>query len=79
MELELSAAGYERLYEEDAWHLNAGGKYIVSRNGSSLIAFTLPDVLSLHGERGFLITASHSDSPSFKIKEHPEIEAEKNT
>ena len=77
MELELSAAGYERLYEEDAWHLNAGGKYIVSRNGSSLIAFTLPDVLSLHGERGFLITASHSDSPSFKIKEHPEIEAEK--
>ena len=77
MELELSAAGYERLYEEDAWHLNAGGKYIVSRNGSSLIAFTLPDVLPLHGERGFLITASHSDSPSFKIKEHPEIEAEK--
>ena len=50
MELELSAAGYERLYEEDAWHLNAGGKYIVSRNGSSLSAFTLPDVLSLHGE-----------------------------
>lgn len=77
MEQELAAGGYEKLYEEDKWELREGGKYMVSRNGSALIAFALPEHFPSHGERGFLVTASHSDSPTFKIKEHPEIDAEK--
>ena len=48
------------------------GCYFTTRNGSALIAFSLPE-----GEwNGFRIAASHSDSPSFKIKENPEMEAE---
>ena len=77
MEQELAAGGYEKLYEEDKWELREGGIYMVSRNGSALIAFALPEHFPSHGERGFLVTASHSDSPTFKIKEHPEIDAEK--
>lgn len=76
MEQELAAAGYEKLYEEETWDLQPGRTYMVSRNGSSLIAFALPEHFPSQGERGFLITASHSDSPSFKIKEHPELRSE---
>ena len=58
----LEAAGYTRLYENDSWSLTEGGKYYVIRNGSSLIAFRHSSV------GGFMICASHSDSPSFKAK-----------
>lgn len=40
---------------------------------SALIAFTIPEKESWK----FHIIASHSDSPSFKIKENPEIVVEK--
>lgn len=49
-----------------------GGHYFVTRNSSSLIAFSIPEK-SIDGYR---ILASHSDSPSFKIKENPEITVE---
>lgn len=64
--------GFQELPEEDRWQLKSGGCYFTTRNGSALIAFSLPE-----GEwNGFRIAASHSDSPSFKIKENPEMEAE---
>lgn len=70
---ELEAAGFQRLNEADEWNLAAGGKYYVVRNGSSIAAITLPT-----GEvKGFHMVAAHSDSPTFKIKEKPEIEVEK--
>lgn len=59
----LVADGYEELYEGDAWNLIEGGKYFVARNGSSIIAFRCTA-----GARGFVITASHSDSPAFRVK-----------
>ncbi len=46
---------------------------MVTRNHSALIAFTIPEKESWK----FHIIASHSDSPSFKIKENPEIVVEK--
>lgn len=61
--------GYEELLESENWTLKAGGKYFVIRNASSLIAFFVPR----KDFRGFQIMASHSDSPSFKIKENAEI------
>lgn len=71
-ERELEAAGFVRLMEEEKWELLQGGKYYVSRNGSSLIAFAIPE-----GEmKGFHMIASHSDSPCFKIKENPEMTVE---
>lgn len=72
MALVLEEAGFKHLYEEEPWELRPDGKYYVTRNGSSLLAFTIPS-----GEmKSFQIMASHSDSPTFKLKENPEIEAE---
>ena len=59
----LDKEGYTELYESERWKLAVDGKYYVIRNGSSIIAFrTVKDA------RGFMITASHSDSPSFRVK-----------
>ena len=72
MKKHLEEAGYERLLESEDWKLKAGGKYYVIRSGSSIIAFRIP----AEDYRGFQIVASHSDSPSFKIKTNPEINVE---
>jgi aspartyl aminopeptidase len=65
----LQKAGYQKLYESEPWQLAKGGKYYVTRNGASLIAFRIPQ----EEYRGYMIAASHTDSPSLKIKENPEI------
>lgn len=62
--------GYIRLSEEEEWSLKWGGRYYVTRNGSSLLAFRLPEKKEA---RGIHLVASHSDSPCFKIKEEPEM------
>jgi aspartyl aminopeptidase len=39
---ELNAVGYMRLRENDPrWAIKRGGKYVLTRNGSSLIAFVV--------------------------------------
>ena len=64
---ELDCAGFTELREEDRWALVPGGKYYVERNGSAVLSFRLPE-----GEvRSFHLIASHSDSPSYKIKPGP--------
>ena len=68
----LLEAGYEQLLESASWTIRAGGKYFVTRNGSAIIAFRVPEKTF----KGFMIMASHSDSPAFKLKENPEMEAE---
>lgn len=68
----LEAAGFEELYEQCSWKLQRGGKYFVKRNDSSLISFVIPKKNIL----GFHMIASHTDSPSFKIKANPEIVSE---
>ncbi len=73
MKSELLQSGFEELKEKEIWNIKQGGKYFVTRNISSIIAFRIPA-----GDfRGFNIMSSHSDSPSFKIKENPEIDIEK--
>lgn len=62
-------ASFTEIREEDTWQIEKGGKYVVTRNGSALMAFTVPQ----EGAEAFHITASHCDSPTFKIKENPEI------
>lgn len=68
MKKELDEAGFQEIKERDCWHLEAGGKYYVTRNDSSIIAFKIP-CKDFHG---FQIMASHSDAPAFKVKENPE-------
>ena len=64
----LLASGYTELEENARWSLAHGGKYFLTRGGTSCIAFRVPEQTA----HGFMLTASHSDSPSFKIKENPE-------
>ena len=69
LKAQLLEAGYQCLSEGDRWELMPGGKYLLTRGGSALIAFRVPE-----GEpKGFLMSASHSDRPSFKVKENPEL------
>lgn len=68
----LEKNGFIRLEEREAWKIAEGGSYYVKRGGSSLIAFRIPKGKM----KGFHIAASHSDSPSFKVKVKPEIEVE---
>lgn len=65
----LTAAGFSQLSENRCWELSPGKGYFVTRNHSSLIAFTIPQ----KGLTAFRIMASHSDSPAFKVKENPEM------
>ena len=60
-------------FREGTLETGSGRKYVVTRNHSALIAFSIPEKESWK----FHIIASHSDSPSFKIKENPEIVVEK--
>ena len=63
---------YIQLSENKKWNLKYGGKYFVTRNDSSIIAFVIPP----DGFHGMRIIASHSDSPTFKVKENPELESD---
>ena len=64
----LLANEYTQLKEDESWYIKLGGKYFVVRNDSSLIAFTIPD----KNINGYRIVATHSDFPTFKVKENPE-------
>ena len=65
----LKGEGYTELRESSDWNLSEGGKYYVVRGGSSLIAFRVPK----SDFTGFMMSAAHSDSPTFRIKESAEL------
>ena len=65
----LKDSGYIYLPENEKWNIRAG-KYYTKRNSSSLIAFDIAD-----GDYHFQISAAHSDSPTFKLKDRPIIES----
>lgn len=64
---ELVKNGFTELSEGENWQLSSGAGYFVTRNGTSVIAFRFNS-----DARGFMIAASHSDSPSFRLKISPE-------
>ena len=68
----LLAAGFEELNERTVWEIKYGQDYFVTRNDSSIIAFRMPDEKA----KGFHVIASHSDSPTFKLKENSEMAVE---
>ena len=64
----LDKNGFTRIYEQDNRAFLPGGKYYVLRNYSSVIAFKIPKDV-----KAFNIIAAHLDSPTFKIKENPQL------
>ena len=60
----LNENGYTKLEETKEWSLVPGGKYYVTRNESSVIAFQIPE----SAFSSYQIIASHSDCPTFKVK-----------
>jgi aspartyl aminopeptidase len=68
---ELEGAGFVRLEEAASWRLQQPGKYFVTRNNSSLIAFQINDTTSL--QQGLRMVGSHTDSPCLKLKPQPEL------
>ncbi len=59
----LRANGFHQLEEADEWKLRSGEGYYVTRNRSSVIAFRMPKTVACT-----LISATHTDSPMFKLK-----------
>ena len=60
----LEQNGFERLDERQAWKLVPGGKYLLTRNRSAVVALSVPE----DGFTHFQLVVSHSDSPMFKLK-----------
>lgn len=56
--------GFVALREGETWALERGKGYYVTRNQSSIIAFRIPK----KDADAFMISASHTDSPTFKLK-----------
>ena len=65
----LDKAGYERLFEHEYWNLQRGGKYYMVRGGTTIIAFRVPEKKPY----GFMMSACHTDRPTFKLKENSEL------
>jgi aspartyl aminopeptidase len=64
---ELIKADFKELQEKDRWELSYGESYFVQRDGA-LIACRMP----IHSISRTKILASHTDSPSLKLKPNPE-------
>lgn len=66
----LERAGFTYLPEDARWNVVPGGSYYTVRNGSSIVAMRV-------GERvaspRFMVVASHSDSPTFRLKDRAEL------
>lgn len=67
----LKENGYKELLEGEKWDIEAGQSYFITRNHSSIIAFHIGTKLEHYN---FQVAASHSDSPTFKLKENMQIE-----
>lgn len=70
----LDAENFIELKEGESWNIEKGKNYYTTRNGSSIIAFKVGSDLS---DYHYQLVASHSDSPTFKIKSVPELEGPK--
>lgn len=62
--------GFEPLSEADAWSLEPGGRYFLTRNGSSLIAFVVGRSTDIAA--GIRMVGAHTDSPTLMVKPKPE-------
>ncbi len=67
----LLSQGFKPLLEGESWQIEQGGKYFVTRNDSSIIAFTTPQLdFDKHGWR---MLGAHTDSPCLKLKPNQHV------
>jgi aspartyl aminopeptidase len=71
MEKMLGAAGFSRLYDDARWEIRSGGRYYLTRNDSSVVAFTTGSDFS--PATGIRMVGAHTDSPCLMVKPTPEI------
>ncbi|PHM16594.1 MAG: M18 family aminopeptidase [Sulfuricurvum sp. PD_MW2] len=67
MSQKLHMSGFTALAEDEQWSLVEGKNYYLTRNGSSIIAFTYPPC----SEKGYTIVGAHTDSPHLRLKPNP--------
>lgn len=67
----LADKGFLPLSEGNDWSLEAGKGYYLTKNQSTILAFRIPEKTP----EQLLLTASHTDSPTFKLKENFEAVA----
>jgi aspartyl aminopeptidase len=72
---QLLAGGFEQLQEADEWDMQPGGRYFITRNDSSIIAFIYGTDEPL-AEVGIRMLGAHTDSPCLKVKPTPELSVE---
>ncbi|MDP0562880.1 MAG: M18 family aminopeptidase [Candidatus Endonucleobacter sp. (ex Gigantidas childressi)] len=68
MSKKLEDNGFKKLPENKTWFPKAGGRYYVTRNETSIVAFCLGNA-----NKGFRMVGTHTDSPCLKVKPMPEI------
>ena len=64
----LEQHGFQPLHESDRWDLEDNGRYYVTRNDSSIVAFT-----NGNHQQGFRMVGGHTDFPCLKVKPQPEM------
>ncbi len=67
----LTKEGYVELAESEIWQMEPAGLYFTTRNHSSILAWQMPQDYT---RLSYNIVASHSDSPTFKIKPNAVIQ-----
>jgi aspartyl aminopeptidase len=67
----LTAAGFARLNADTDWDVRAGGRYFLTRNDSSIVAFIAgQDSTAAEGIR---MVGAHTDSPCLMVRPTPEL------
>ena len=62
----LQSKGFLELHENQNWELAVGGKYFLTRNNSSIVAFTVGSKFNT-STAGFNIIGAHTDSPCLRL------------
>lgn len=72
IEKELCDNHFTQLRENENYQIEKGKEYYIKRNDTSIIAFSVPEDFTFE-DSAFLLTATHNDSPTFKLKPSPII------
>lgn len=68
----LLANGFTELPEGESWAIQPGARYVVTRNGSSLVAFSTSQ--QDPAQSGIRLVGAHTDSPCLKLKPQPDLQ-----